>query len=195
MSAQLQLQRFALLILGALFALSACNVNVKKDDQGQDKNVDIKTPFGEIHVNKGADVKDTGLPVYAGARIKQEDNDKSEEKNANVNISTGAFGIRVVAVEYESDDSPAKLLSYYKDQLKKYGSVLECHSSGRDYNYNYGHDKDSEQLKCEGNNNGKTIELKAGTGDNQHIVSIEPRDKGTNFALVYVHIRGKEDTI
>ena len=189
---QAHFHKVALVILAALFVFSACNVNVKKNEQGQEKNVDIKTPFGEIHVDKGADVKDTGLPVYAGARVKREDDDDHDEKNANVNISTGAFGIKVVAVEYESDDSPAKLISYYKDQLKKYGNVLECHTSG--HNYNYNNDSHSDELKCEGNN-GKNIELKAGTKNNQHIVSIEPQDKGAKFALVYVHIRGKEDTI
>jgi hypothetical protein len=192
MPAQAHMPKVALLIPVALFALSACNINVKKNEQGQDKNVDIKTPFGEIHVDKGADVKDTGLPVYAGARVKQKNENDNDEKNANVNISTSAFGIRVVAVEYESDDSPAKLVAYYKDQLKKYGNVLECHTTG--HNYSYNNDSHSDELKCEGNT-GNNIELKAGTKNNQHIVSIEPRDKGSEFALVYVRIRGKEDTI
>ena len=73
MAAKAQFQTLAFFILGAALMFSACNVNVKKNEQGQEKNVDIKTPFGEIHVDKGADVKDTGLPVYAGARVKQED--------------------------------------------------------------------------------------------------------------------------
>ncbi len=177
----------------AVFGLSACNVNVKKNDAGQEKNVDIKTPFGELHFDKGADVKDTGLPVYAGARLKQ--GDDKDDKRANVNIATSAFGLKVVAVDYESDDAPAKLIAYYKDQLKRYGTVLECRSSGSNFSANYGRDKDSEQLKCEGDNAGKTVELKAGTRTNQHIVSIEPRDKGSEFALVYVKMRGQEGTI
>ena len=40
----------------------------------------------------------------------------------------------MVALEYESDDAPAKLVAYYKDQLKKYGKVLECHTSHMDVN-------------------------------------------------------------
>lgn len=182
-----------MVVLLALFTLSACSVNVKKNEEGQDKNVDIKTPFGEIHVDKGADVRDTGLPVYAGARLKHQDN--NDEKSANVNISTSAFGIRVVAVEYESDDAPSKVIAFYKDQLKKFGNVLECHTSGHNFNPNPDGDHNSEQLKCEGDNTGNTIELKAGTRSNQHIVSIEPQGKGSDFALVYVHTRGKEDTI
>ena len=70
MPSKAQFQRVALFILGAAFMLSACNVNVKKNEQGQDKNVDIKTPFGEIHVDKGADVKDTGLACVRGCAHK-----------------------------------------------------------------------------------------------------------------------------
>jgi hypothetical protein len=189
----MHIYKSVLIALVGAFALTACSVNVKKNDAGQDKNVDIKTPFGDLHVDKGADAKDTGLPVYAGARLKQGDDD--DDKRANVNISTSAFGIKVVAVDYESDDAPSKLIAYYKDQLKRYGTVLECHSSGKNFNADYGHGRDSEQLKCEGDNTGKTVELKAGNRTNQHIVSIDPRDKGSEFALVYVKLRGKEGTI
>src|SRR5690348_14070701 len=100
--------------VAAVMIMAGCSVNVKKDENGQDKNVDINTPFGGIHVNEGADVRETGLPVYAGARQKKKD-DSGDEKSANVNISTGEFGLKVVAVEYESDDSPSKLIAYYKN--------------------------------------------------------------------------------
>ena len=175
----------------AAFLLAACSVNVKKDSTGEDKYVDINTPFGGIHVNNDADVRDTGLPVYPGAKQKPK-GDSADEKSANVDISTSGFGVKVVAVQYESDDAPTKLLAYYKDSLKKYGKVLECHTSSGDYNY---HGGDSEELKCEGDNSGKKVELKAGTRSNQHIVSIEPQGKGSQFALVYVRTRGKEGTI
>ena len=189
----MQTCKSAMVLSMALFALSACSVNVKKNEAGEDKNVDIKTPFGQIHVDEGADVRDTGLPVYAGALLKPKNENDKDEKSANVNISSFGFGLRVVALEYESNDPPSKVISFYKDQLKKYGNVLECHTEGHDYSYNkHGDNKD---LSCEGDNHGKTVELKAGTRDNQHIVAIDPKDKGTDFALVYVRVRGKEDTI
>lgn len=180
-------------LLGVMALLvSSCNVNVKKDSQGDDKNVDIKTPFAEIHVDQGADVRDTGLPVYAGARLKPKSG--NEEKNANVNISAFGYGVRVVAVEYESDDPPSKVVTFYQGQLKRYGNVLECRTSGTSYSAD--HDSSgSQELKCEGDNSGNTIELKSGIKSNQHIVSVEPRGNGSNFALVYVHTRGKDDTI
>jgi hypothetical protein len=176
-----------------LFLLAGCSINVKKDSNGEDKNVDINTPFGGIHVNKNADVRDTGIPVYPGAHIKAESDD--QDKSANVDISTSAFGLKVVALEYETDDSPSKVIAFYKDKLKQYGNVLECHTHGHNYTATHPDKGDSEELKCEGDNNGKTTELKVGTKSNQHVVAIDPENKGSDFALVYVRMRGKEGTI
>jgi hypothetical protein len=178
-----------------LLVLPACSINVNKGEQGEDKRVDIQTPVGGIHVSKDADQGDVGLPVYPGARKKEKD-EQGEEKAANVNISAGRFGLKVVAIEYESNDPPDKLVSYYRDQLKKYGKVLECHTSGKGPDTSTGDDDGSNDLKCEGDNKGKNIELKVGTKQNQHIVAIEPAEKGKgcDFGLVHVQIRGK-DTI
>ena len=175
--------------------LSGCSVNVQKESNGQDKQVDIKTPLGGIHVSKGADVADTGLAVYPGARLKPEDSGH-DDKSANVSISGFGYGLRVVALEYESDDAPEKILAFYRDQLKKYGSVLECHTSGH-FNMNMKYsDKssDSHALTCD-MNNGKNVELKAGTDENQHIVAVESEGKGSSFSLVYVRTHGKEADI
>src|SRR2546430_6342847 len=189
---------FVFMLAAAFLLLAGCNVNVKKNDNGEDKNVDIDTPFGGIHVKKGADVRDTGLPVYPGAKPKEKSDSDSDEKSANVDISTSAFGLKVVAIEYQTSDAPGKVIGFYKDKLKQFGTVLECHTSHK--NHTYGHtshksNSNSEELKCEGDDNGKTIELKAGTESNQHIVSIDPQEKGSDFALGYVRLRGKEGTI
>jgi hypothetical protein len=187
------------LAFGALLALPGCNVNVKKDSEGKENKVDIETPVGGLHVTKDADVRDTGLPVYPGARRKEQGS-KDDTNSAHVNISTSLFGIKIVAIEYLSDDPPDKLVAYYKDQLKKYGYVLECHSSESHPGTNMnGVDTsgDSRKLKCEEDQNGKTVELKVGNEQNQHIVSIKPGDdgKGSDFGLVYIQMRGGKDTI
>src|SRR6476660_6704408 len=98
-----------LIAFGALAVLPACNINVKKDSEGQEKKVDIETPIGQLHVSKSADVRDTGLPVYPGARRKEKGDD-GNESSANVNISSELFGLKVVAVQYVSDDPPEKLV-------------------------------------------------------------------------------------
>jgi len=182
------------LVLVLVVLLSGCNINVKKNNNGEDKNVDITTPMGGIHVSNEADVRDTGLAVYPGARLKPKDKD-GDQKSANVNISGFGFGVKVVAIEYLSDDPPAKLISFYTDQLKRYGNVLQCHSSER-ANYTRSYDgNDSKQLKCEGDDTGKNVELKAGTEDNQHIVAIGPEGNGSSLSLVYVRTHGKEGSI
>jgi hypothetical protein len=191
------------LALFVLALLPACSVNVKKAENGEDKKVDIETPMGGIHVSKGADARDTGLSIYPGARQKNEDK-SGEEKSANVNISAGMFGLKVVAIEYLSDDPPEKIAAYYKDQLKRFGAILECHTSNRhgdagDVDVALGKkgDKSSGQLSCE-HDSGNVLELKVGTKQNQHIVSISPQDggKGSDFALVFIQTRGGDkDTI
>jgi hypothetical protein len=179
----------------AVVLLSGCSVNVKKESNGQDKQVDINTPMGGIHVSKGADVADTGLAVYPGARLKPEESGH-DDKSANVSISGFGYGLKVVALEYESDDAPEKILAFYRDQLKKYGSVLECHTSGH-FNMNMKYsDKSSEShaLTCD-SSSGKNVELKVGTDENQHIVAVESEGKGSSFSLVYVRTHGKEADI
>jgi hypothetical protein len=175
--------------------LYGCSVNVKKESNGQDKQVDIKTPMGGIHVSKDADVADTGLSVYPGARLKPEDSGH-DDKSANVSISGFGYGLKVVALEYESDDTPEKIVTFYKEQLKKYGSVLECHTPGH-FNMNMKYsDKSSgsHALTCD-MDSGKNVELKAGTEENQHIVAVQPEGKGSSFSLVYVRTHGKEADI
>jgi hypothetical protein len=172
--------------------LPACSVNVKKAQNGEDKQVDINTPFGGIHVNKGADVADVGLAIYPGARLKQKDSG-GEDQSANVNISSFGYGLKVIAVEYESDDSPAKLVAYYRNQLQKYGRVLECHTSHLDLNTDHP-DRGSSELTC-GGTSGSHIELKVGTKENQHIVAVEPEGRGSNFSLVHVRTHGKDAEI
>ena len=174
--------------------MPACSVNVKKEQNGEDKQVDIDTPIGGIHVSKGANVADLGLAVYPGARLKQKDFN-GEDKSANVNISGFGFGVKVVALQYESDDSPSRLVAFYKDQLQKYGHVLECHTRHLDVDTDMkASDHGSHELTCEGTS-GDNIELKVGTKENQHIVAVEPEGKGSSFSLVYVRTHSKDAEI
>ncbi len=184
-------------ILAAFLVVTGCNVNVKKQANGQDKQVDINTLVGGIHVSKEANPADVGLTIYPGAHLKEKDSDGSD-KSANVNISGFGLGLKVVALNYRSDDEPAKVLSFYKDQLKKYGPVLECHTSGHfDMNMktgSHGSKDGSSELSCEGEH-GTHTELKAGRKNDQHIVSVEPEGTGSSFSLVYVRTHGKDADI
>ena len=178
----------------ALLLVSACSVNVKKEKDRQDKQVDIQTPVGGIHVSKHVDVADIGLAVYPGAHLKPRESG-GDDKSANLNISSFGFGLKVVALEYQSNDSPAKVVAFYQDQLKKYGNVLQCHTTHLDVDTDVkDSDHRSHELTC-GGSSGSNIELKVGTKENQHIVAVEPDGKGSSFSLVYVRTHGKEAEI
>ena len=181
----------AVLLAVSAMTLSACNINVRKNEQGDDKKVDIDTPIGGIHVDSRPDAVDTGLAAYPGARMVEEKD--GDDQSANVNLSAFGFGLRVAAVNYRSDDPPAKILDFYRRELKKYGDVLECHTSGHPNVSSKSHDSGSKPVTCD-EDSGNNIELKVGIQQNQRIVSVEPQGKGTKFALVHVQMRGR-DTI
>jgi len=190
--------------IGALLALAAaCMIALPisaaaQDSDNHDKSFDVRSTVGDMHLGADAKPADAGLPVYPNALYKKEpDKDSS---NANLSLFTQAFGIKLVVLHYESDDPSDKVVAFYKDQLKKYGKVLECHTSDEGTNVD-AHDGDdsrqSKELKCEGDNKGPYTELKAGTENNQHAVAIEPNKsgRGTKFSLVYVYSRGKQGDI
>jgi hypothetical protein len=180
----------ASLALAALMAWPAA----AQETGSRDDNFDVRSSVGDLHVGKDADAQKAGFPLYPGARPKHEkDNDP-----LNLGILTEAFGIKLVVAKYESDDAPDKIVSFYRDKLKKYGKVLECHSRKNDEHLDVDDDKKGpKELKCEGDNTGPVTELKVGTEDHGHFVSIEPGDKGkgSTFALVYVYARGKQGDI
>lgn len=186
------------LILSALLLLTAASVEAQSDNSAQDKHLDIRSSAGDLHVGNDANAREIGLPVYPGARLRKNDKDKN---SANLSIFTSAFGMKLLVANYDSEDSPEKVIAYYREQLKKYGKVIECRTEehGGDVHVNAGKDDSngSKHVQCEGDNTGSVVELKVGTEDNQHLVSIEPSEtgNGSTFALVYVRTRGKQADI
>ena len=180
--------------LAAAFLLCALGTwpAAAQDSDNSDKALDVRSSVGDLHVGKDADAQKAGLPLYPGAHPKHEqDNDP-----LNFGILTESFGLKLVVAKYESSDPAAKILAYYKDRMKKYGQVLECHHSNVNTDvHSDSHDDGDRPLKCEGDNTGPVTELKVGTEHNARIVSIEFSDKGTTFAIVYVRSRGKSGDI
>jgi len=168
-----------------------------QDSNSDNKSFDVRSTVGDLHVGADADAKKVGVPLYPGARLKPGDDHNNDQ--ANLSILTEAFGMKLVVANYVSDDAPAKIVDFYRDKLKRYGKVLECHSTKHGGGVDmHDDDKDStksKELKCD-EDSGPVTELKVGTEDNQHIVAVEPGDgKGAHFALVYVHTRGKQGDI
>ena len=169
---------------------------IAQDSNSDNKTFDVRSSVGDLHVGPDADAKKVGVPLYPGARPKVDDKNSSQ---ANLSVLTEAFGMKLVVANYVSDDQPAKIIDFYRGKLKRYGKVLECHShkqGGASFDTDDNKDSSkSKELKCD-EDSGPVTELKVGTEDNQRIVAVEPADgKGTHFALVYVHTRGKQDDI
>jgi len=189
------------LLLNAALALTAC-VNVKKSDNGD--NVDVKTPFGSVSVRTD-EVKpeETGLSVYPGSKLVPKHGHDHDQ--ANVNIASPWGQLKVIALNYHSEDAPEKVVEWYrKDLQQKYGKFLEC--KGGDVSLHGRDEEQGNQLTCGSErSNGKdftysssdrnTLELKTGTNDKQHIVAVKPEEGGSNIALVYVQKHGEKNSI
>ena len=174
-----------------LVVLAACSMHV--DDKGENKNVDIRTPLGALQVRTNPTPAQVGLSVYPGAKPKVEGDDR---KAANVNIASSMFGVKVLVIAYHTEDAPDKVIAYYKNDLRKYGKVLECKGHGHSGDLNLGHHSKDEPkpLTCDDDKgDGKGVELKVGMSDNFHLVAVEPKDNGTDFAIVYVATRGESE--
>jgi hypothetical protein len=173
-------------------------VHVDKDANGEDKNVQVDTPFGGVHVNTNqTSAGDLGLPVYPGAKLSDADDDK--HKSADVHLGFGAWELRVKAVSYETTDSQDKVTAFYKKALGHFGDVIVCQGKTAVG----GPAATAEGLTCADDGNGKGVkinhsdygtsdnglELKAGSKRHQHIVGFEdPKDGETRFALVMLDL-------
>jgi len=178
--------------LAIIAAVAGCRVNVNKGANGEDKNVQIDTPFGGVHVNTDqTSAADLGLPVYPGAQPSKNDD---KHKSADVHLGFGEWELRVRAVSYATPDNKDKVTAFYKKALARYGDVITCQGNTPVGNPT----TTSEGLTCAEDKGGHVqidrndygsskngFELKAGSKRHQHIVGFEePKDGQTRFALV-----------
>jgi len=176
----------AFIVLALLAGASGCNIS-KHGEKGKEE-VDIETPVGSIHVNHPMSASDTGLPAYPGARPSQ---DSHDAKSANIDIDTSKFGVKVVAVKFETDDSPEKVLDFYRQKMKSLGKVSECHGS---FDLQVKNKGEAQQVQCEEKMGGDT-ELLVGDTNQHRVVKVKPRGNGTHFDLVYIQARGEREML
>jgi hypothetical protein len=183
-------------LLAASLTLAAgvggCRVHVDKGANGEDKTVQVDTPFGGVHVNTDqVSAADLGLPVYPGAeQVKNDDHHKS----ADVHLGFGEWQLRVRAVNYETSDSKEQVAAFYKKALGRYGEVLTCENRspvGSPTVTGEGlactDDGKNSNVKFDDNDFGSKdgLQLKAGSKRHQHIVGFDNQKDGkTIFALV-----------
>jgi hypothetical protein len=180
-----------------LISLTGCSISTSKDSEtGKDKNVDIRTPFGSLSVHKGAsDPKETGLTAYPGAQIKSDLDD--HDGSANVNISSSVFGLKVVALKYQTSDPPDKVLAFYRKDMSRFGKVVDCTGGFSMGLHRHDHNGDAE-VTCDNHDGGDhqyKEELKVGTENNQRIIAVKPNSTGSEFAMVYVRAWEEKNTM
>jgi hypothetical protein len=185
-----------LVVLALVASTTGCRVHVEKGANGEDKNVQVDTPFGGVHVNTDqTTAADLGLPVYPGAQVVT-DNDK--EKSADIRMGFGEWQMRIKVVNYSTPDSEDKVTAFYKKALTRYGDVVACQDNtpvGEPTKTSEGLTCDEKhgsnlQVNHEGTSYGyhsgsNGFELKAGSERHQHIVGFQSSAPGnTRFALV-----------
>jgi len=168
-------------------------VHVDKDANGEDKNVQVDTPFGGVHVNTNqTSAVDLGLPAYPGAKLVADDD---KHKSADVHLGFGEWELRVRAVSYGTPDTQDQVTAFYKKALGRYGDVITCqgHSvvgtpTTTAEGLTCADDGNSANVKIDRKDYGSSdsgLELKAGSKRHQHIVGFENAKNGeTRFALV-----------
>lgn len=172
--------------------IAGCRIHVDKDASGEEKTVQVDTPFGGVHVNKDQiTAADMGLPTYPGAEIVR---DNEHDKSADVHMGFGEWQLRVRAVNYETSDSQDKVTEFYKKSLGRYGDVITCQGNApvgtptaTAEGLTCADDGKHANVKIDDKDFGAHggFQLKAGSKRHQHIVGFEDAKNGkTRFALV-----------
>lgn len=186
------MRNIALLVAGFTVVawLGGCRVRTEKGENGEDKSVQIDTPFGGVHVNTNqTTAADLGLPLYPGAEVVKDDDN---HQSADVHMGFGEWQLRVRAVSYATSDSQDKVADFYKKALGRFGDVITCQDKspvGTPTVTSEGLTcaDDSKNVKVDNQDVGshEGFQLKAGSKRHQHIVGFDhPHDGQTRFALV-----------
>jgi hypothetical protein len=141
-----------------------------------------------VVIGPEAKAKDVGLSMYPGSKPRKEKDDDST--SANLGLWGGGSGFKLVILKMETGDSPSRVAEYYKKELSKYGTVLDC-SKNSGNSENAAKEDSSKVLTCGDDKPESGGQLfKAGTKEKQHIVGIQSLGKGTYYQLIYVSAWG-----
>lgn len=160
--------------------LAGCRIDTHKN--GKSDDVGIGTPFGSMHVrtNDTSIVAGLGLTPYPGAEAVHK---KDDDGAVDVNLGFGDFKLGVRALELQTGDAQGKVLAFYRKDMSRYGVVITCQGAktiGEPA-------RTAEGLDCDADNHGNGDEepqLRAGSPQHQHIVSVKNEDGGTRIGLV-----------
>jgi hypothetical protein len=157
--------------------LAGCSVEVSGRDESGNAKVDVSTPAGGVSVRTD-EPAETGLPVYPGATPLRE---RGESEQANVNVSAFGVGVRVAAGKFESADGNDKVLAFYRDAMRTYGSVTECEGDV---------DFEGDRAVCRPTRGERNRQLVVGREGDQRVVAVKARGDGSEISVVHVRVGG-----
>ncbi len=176
--------------------LAGCSVKVHRGENGEDKDVEVHVPMGEVHVRQGLPTAaDLGLPAYPGAAtVPGTDGD-----SADVHVGFGSWQMHLRVAKYQTGDPQAKVISFYRKALGQYGQVIACQDGEAVGSPSF----TSEGLGCRehlvgansrGNDDERGLSLRAGSKRHQHIVQLQPSDgQGIRFTLLRLDLPGEAE--
>lgn len=188
------------LALAAALVATGCHVQVEKDQNGQEKNVRVDTPFGGVHVRSDqTTAADLGLPTYPGAQLAE---DNQGDKSADVRLGFAQWQLHVEVVTYTTPDPQQKVITFYKSALGRFGDVIACQGNkavgtpsvtreGLTCN------EDHKQVHVNGvdiNDDDSGFTLRAGSKRHQHIFVLKSSGAGTRYSLVELELPAGDDS-
>lgn len=77
-----------------------------------------------VHASSQVSPAAIGLPVYPGAKLAVKHG--NDDAAFDISFEFGDTHLRMEGISYDSDDSPDRVLEFYRKALSRYGDVLEC---------------------------------------------------------------------
>ncbi len=186
-------------VLALALATTGCHVQVDKDQNGQEKNVRVDTPFGGVHVRSDqTTAADLGLPVYPGAQLTT---DSEGDKSADVRLGFGQWQLHVEVVTYTTRDPQTKVIAFYKGAMGRFGDVIACQGNKAEGTPSVTSEgltcnEDHKQVHVNGvdlNDDDSGFTLRAGSKRHQHIFVLKSSGEGTRYSLVELELPQSDD--
>jgi hypothetical protein len=149
-----------------------------------------------IHASSDVTPADIGLPAYPGA-IPAKRHGSEDNAAFDIGFTFGDTHFRMRGISYDSDESPDRILEFYRKALGRYGDVLECDHGRPVGNLTV----TSSGLTCSDQKNGHHIdidgrldsskdhELRAGSPDQFRIVGINgSHSESARFVIMSVRV-------
>jgi hypothetical protein len=146
-----------------------------------------------IHASSQVTPDAIGLPVYPGAKLATKHGD--DDAAFDIGFALGDTRLRMQGISYDSDDSPDRVLEFYRKAMSRYGDVLEC-----DHGHAVGSlSETSSGLRCSDRKGGKTVnvdgrldsskdhDLRAGSPDEFRIAGVDGSSiRSSHFVIMYI---------